>query len=105
MRRLIVLAFIIPALVSSASCSEGASDLEFKGARALKQSQTEPDAILSAAIYYGKAAEAYEKSGDETKATEMQSYLYWCKKKMTLTQMDVFLKGGSADALAVAKRF
>src|SRR5262249_51548851 len=60
--------------------------------------------VVSAAIYFGQAADAYQAAGNTDKATEMNSFLYWCKKKMTLAQMDAFLKGGDAVNAAVAKR-
>src|SRR5205823_3526140 len=41
---------------------------------------------------------------NDDKATEMNSFLYWCKKKMTLQQMDAFLKGGDAVNATVARR-
>ena len=87
-----------------AHAQETPADLEAKGVAALKLSQTQPDAIVSAAIYFGKAVDAFEKLGDEAKTTDMNSYLYWCKKKMTAQQMEIFLKGGDAAVESVAKR-
>ncbi len=91
--------FCAPALAE-----ESPAELEAKGIAALKLSQTQPDAIVSSAIYFGRAVEAFEKTGDTTRAMDMNSYLYWCKKKMTFQQMESFLKGGDAALESVAKR-
>ena len=102
------IALAIMGLIALSPCyglAEDAAELEVKGAVALKLSQTQSDAIISAAISYGKAAAVYEQSGNDAKATEMNSFLYWCKKKMTLKQMDGFLAQHDADTAIVAKRF
>lgn len=80
------------------------ADFEQKGAAALTLSQSDDSAIITAAVLYGKAVEAYDSAGDSAKATEMNSFLYWCKKKMTLTQMDVFLKQKDSGTLVAVKR-
>jgi hypothetical protein len=91
-------------LIASTDWAEDVALLESKGIAALKLSQAEPDAVVTAAIYFGQASDAYQTAGNTEKATEMNSFLYWCKKKMTLAQMDAFLKGGDAINAAVAKR-
>ena len=92
------------AFAASVATEEEPVDLEAPGIAALKLSQTEPGAIVSAAIFFGKASAAYERAKDDAKATEMNSFLYWCKKKMTLQQMETFLKGGNADNVALINR-
>src|SRR6185295_2626911 len=89
------------AFIAFVARAETAAEFEAKGIAALKLAQTEGDAIVSAAIFFGQASESFEKSGNEEKATEMNSFLYWCKKKMPLQQMDAFLKGDNAP---IAKR-
>jgi len=84
--------------------AEDAAELESKGIAALKLSQTDGDAVVSAAIAFGQAADLYQAAGNTDKAVEMNSFLYWCKKKMTSHQIDEFLKGGDAISAAVAKR-
>ena len=91
-------------ILACGAVAEDAAEFESKGIAALKLSQREPDAIVSAALYFGKASAAYEQAKDDAKATEMNSFLYWCKKKLTLQQMDAFLKGDSAIAGDVVKR-
>lgn len=99
----LVLIFCVLASFSTLG-AEDANQLEYHGVEALKLSQTKPDAILSAAAFFAKATDAYVKSGDEDKATEMNSFLYWCKKKMTSAQMDVFLKDHDKSAPELVKR-
>ncbi len=36
----------------------------------------------------------YAAAGDESKATEMNSFLYWCKKKMSYQDIEEFTKKG-----------
>ena len=91
-----ILCSLLAALLCLLAPAGDVTILESKGIAALKLSQAEPDAVVSAAIYFGQAADAYQAAGNTEKATEMNSFLYWCKKKMTLAQMDVFLKGGDA---------
>jgi len=98
----IVIAFVF--LLAGSVAAEEAAELEAEGIDALKLSMNESDAVVAAAIYFGKAADAYDQAHDSIKATEMNSFLYWCKKKMTLQQMDAFLKGGDASSVAIAKR-
>ena len=104
MKTTFICAIALLCVSASALRAETPAELEILGATALKLSQSEPDAIVSAAINYGKASDAYEKAGDEFKATEMNSFLYWCKKKMTFKQMDIFLKGDTPEQAATAKR-
>src|ERR1043165_2286597 len=80
----------------STAWSEEADELRQKGIDALNDSQTNPRAIVDAARHFAKAADAYERAGDTEKSVEMNSFLYWCKKKMTLEDIDAFVKGGEA---------
>ena len=77
-----LLAVLICATVLCAS-AETAADFEAQGIAALALSQKDADAIVSAAISFGRASANYQRGGDESKSVEMNSYLYWCKKKMT----------------------
>ncbi len=79
--------------------AEDADEVREKGITALKDSQTNPRAIVDAARFFVKAAALYGEAGNEEKNVEMNSFLYWCKKKMTLADIDVFTKGGE-DAVA-----
>src|ERR1700704_4716183 len=88
-------ALFTPALARS----EDASEYERKGISALKESQSDPRIIVEAARDFALAAAAYEKAGDTNKTTEMNSFLYWCKKKMNLADIESFVKG---DEKAVA---
>ncbi len=85
---LLLLAFVVRA--------DDAADLHKKGIEALKESQTNPEAIVTAARYFAQAAALYEAQKNEALAVETNSYLYWCKKKMTLADIDAFVKGDAA---------
>ena len=90
------------ALVMGADASP--DQLRDQGFEALKAAQADEAKIVDAARLLAQAAEAYEKAGNENAATELNSYLYWCKKKMTLQQMDTFIaKGNGVAKAAVAK--
>ncbi len=104
MRCGVLIGMVLFGMLTFSNYAGEAATLETKGIAALKQSQTDPNSVVAAAIFFGKAADAYEKAGDDAKATDMNSFLYWCKKKMTIQQMDTFLKGGDAAAESVGKR-
>ena len=76
--------------------AEDADESREKGIAALKDSQTNPHAIVEAARHFVKAAALYGDAGNEEKNVEMNSFLYWCKKKMTLEDIEQFTKGGEA---------
>ncbi|HLX60059.1 MAG TPA: hypothetical protein VKX17_02135 [Planctomycetota bacterium] len=98
--------FILAAslLLTVSARAEDADELAAKGIAALKLSENDGDAVVPAAIYFGQAADLYDASGETRKATDMNSFMYWCKKKMTLAQMDEFLKSGGKVNAALAKR-
>lgn len=89
------------ALAASAFAADDAPTLHKKGIEALKESQSNPEAIVTAARYFAQAAAQYEAQKNEALTVEMNSYLYWCKKKMTIKDIDAFLKDGN---VAVAER-
>ncbi len=92
---------ILFALLLTSGCAfaaEDAVELHKKGVEALKESQSNPGAIVTAARYFAQALALYEAQKNEPLATEMNSYLYWCKKKMTLKDIDTFLKEGNTAA-------
>ena len=74
---------LLAALFASA---EDADDWRTKGISTLKLSQSDPSALVDAARNFAKAGELYSAAGDQEKSVEMNSFLYWCKKKMTLQQ-------------------
>ena len=93
---------LIAALLAAIAPAEEADDFREKGIAALKESQVNPRAIVEAARHFVKAADLYNAAGNEEKNVEMNSFLYWCKKKMTLEDIDAFTKGGEA---AVTNKF
>ena len=97
MRFFTPLAIIFCALCFAPTCNaEDAAEFREKGIAALKDSQQHPRAIVEAARAFVKASELYVTAGDEEKAIEMNSFLYWCKKKMAMEDIDAFVKEGDA---------
>ena len=90
--------FILITLLITAVChAEDAEEMREKGIAALKESQANPRAIVEAARAFVKASELYVTAGNEEKAIEMNSFLYWCKKKMAMEDIDAFIKGGETS--------
>ena len=104
--RVYVLAICVAVLASfTARTEEDAGALQQAGIDALKESQFEPKLIVTAARCFAKAAALYEKENDEEHAVETNSYLYWCKKKMTFADIEEFTKGldtGIAERVTAA---
>jgi hypothetical protein len=74
------------------------------GFAALKAAQADPDQIILAARLLSQSADAFAKAGKDAEAQEVESYLFWCKKKMTLQQIDAFLGTGNGVAKAVVAK-
>jgi hypothetical protein len=96
MRPFVPLVFALVLFIAAAARAEDAEEFRAKGIAALKESQTNPRAIVDAARHFVNAAELYGAAGDEAKNVEMNSFLYWCKKKMSMQDIDAFTKGGEA---------
>lgn len=90
---LIAVFIFAPVMFALATAAEDAAELHQNGIAALKDSQTNPNAIVAVARCFAKASALYEASGKTEFAVEMNSYLYWCKKKMSMADIDAFLKG------------
>jgi len=85
-----------PLLLQSACfAAEDVAEIREKGIRALKESESNPRSIVEAARAFLKAADLYTAAGNDEQATEMNSFLYWCKKKMTLQDIEQFTKSGN----------
>ena len=97
MRRVTLLALILLVAHTFTLHAEDADEVREKGIAALKESQTDPHAIVEAARLFVKAGALYGEAGNEEKNVEMNSFLYWCKKKMTLEDINAFIKGGDAE--------
>ncbi|HEY3320492.1 MAG TPA: hypothetical protein VGP72_08500 [Planctomycetota bacterium] len=79
-------ATIILLLISSARASDAdnADDTYKQGLAKLREAQTDHAALVPAVKLLAKAAALFEKVGAEPKVTEINSCLYWAKKRMTL---------------------
>jgi len=95
MRFICCFVFVCRLLQCSNLAAEEVAEIREKGIRALKESETNPRAIVEAARAFLKAADLYTAAGNDEQATEMNSFLYWCKKKMTLQDIEQFTKSGN----------
>jgi hypothetical protein len=91
-----ILSLAVAGLLAHCVAAEDADALREKGIAALKDSQANPRAIVDAARFFVKAGELYGAAGNDEKNVETNSFLYWCKKKMTLEDIDAFRKGGES---------
>jgi hypothetical protein len=102
MRYMVLVTVLLPVFlaVGGEATKESPAALRTKGFEALKAAQSDPDRIVEAAKLLAAAADAFMAGGQEAEAQELESYLYWAKKKMTIQQMDAFL---GADKPAAEK--
>ena len=84
---------VLPLATAFALCAADATPQQLRehGLAALKAAQADEGRIVEAARFLSLAADAYAAAGQDLAAEELNAYLYWAKKKMTLQQMDAFL--------------
>jgi len=83
MPRLLVAACLLLALPTLVAAEE--PDVIYKqGIAKLREAQADHSALVPATKLLAQAAALYEAAGDEAKAAEVNSCLYWARKKMTL---------------------
>ena len=85
--RVAAIVFLILALPLFSA--EDGNDFYSKGLDALRQAQSDHAALVPATKLLAKAAELYEAAGNDARAAEVNSCLYWAKKKMTLADSDL----------------
>ena len=88
-----------------AFCGEPDAEALYKdGIAKLKESQVDHAALVPAMRLLAKAAEAFEKAGDEIKGAEVNSCLYWAKKRMVLADTQGVGTNGTAKRLEAAAK-
>jgi hypothetical protein len=70
--------------------AEQAEEQENKAKDLLRKSQTDHSQLVPAAKAFLRALTLFEERGNIEKSVEMNSYLYWCKKKMNLDDIGRF---------------
>jgi hypothetical protein len=70
-----------------------------QGIAKLRDAQADHAALVPATKLLAQAAALYEAAGDEAKVVEVNSCLYWARKKFTLADTEVMK--GSADVAIV----
>jgi len=99
-----VILILVLAFLGTAFGGETGAELKAKGIEALRAAQADPDQIVVAARFLSQAADALIAEGKDAEAEEVNSCLFWAKKKMTIAQIDMFLaKGNGVAKAAVAK--
>lgn len=93
--RIVLIAFVCVTM-RALLAADDAAELQKKGIAALKESQGNAAALVSAARFFAKASAAFEAQGKPELAVDANSFLYYCKKKMTLKDIDAFLQGEEA---------
>src|SRR5438034_11502790 len=87
-----ILTFVIT-LVSmqfiNAAFAEDAESVYQEGVAKLRLAQADHSALVPATKLLAKAAALFEAAGDEAKSAEVNSCLYWAKKKMTLADTQI----------------
>src|SRR3954462_15026481 len=90
-RSMAVLAVLLFVQVAFA---EDAEAVYQEGVAKLRLAQSDHSALVPATKLLAKASAMFEAAGDETKSAEVNSCLYWAKKKMTLADTQV-IKGNA----------
>lgn len=86
------------------AAQETPESLREQGLAAMKAAQSDPDQIVLAAKFLAQAADGFLAAGKEIDAEEMNSCLFWAKKKMTLAQIDAYLAKGNGTAKATVAK-
>lgn len=90
---------LVFSLVLLQSCmlfaGEGNAEALYKlGISKLREAQSDHSALVPATKLLSQAALLYEMAGDEEKVTEVNSSLYWAKKKFTLADTEAVKSNG-----------
>jgi len=99
MVRNILLVFGLALLASAFIAAEEPDAVYKQGIAKLRDAQSDHAALVPAVKLLAQAAALYEAAADEAKVAEVNSCLYWAKKKMTLADTDPL----SMDAVAVQR--
>ncbi len=72
------------------------------GLVALRASDNDPAQSVPAALAFAQALDLYRKAGDVDGITEMQANIFWCRKRMSLEQLQAYIASRAQDAPAAA---
>jgi hypothetical protein len=92
--RLFVLIALIAATVVPTAAGEASGDVEElyrQGVAAMRASDNDPSKSVDAAILLTQAKELYEAEENWDKVREVNSYIFWCKKRMNNSELDAYL--------------
>lgn len=90
MRHLILLAII----GSAAALDQGGAEAAVaRGWAAYQASDADHTQIVPAALAFAEALPFYVEKGDDEAARELQADIFWCRKRMTSSDLDAYLAG------------
>ena len=72
------------------------------GLVALRASDNDPSQSVPAALAFAQALDLYRKAGDVDGITEMQANIFWCRKRMSMEQLQAYIASRKDDAPAAA---
>lgn len=105
MRTILTLLLLLGTLLARAADGPAPSPVQARAqvdeARGLLlQSFDDPDKVVDAAVLFVQALPAFESANLIDEVTGIKADIYWCKKRMTLDQINAFLarKGGQGTA-------
>ncbi len=91
---------LVLVLCFSAFAADQAELAMQEGLKVLKE---KPDDVVRAAAFFAKAADAFESKGEQAKAAEANSCLYWTRKKFTIRDLNVVTQGNPSAAKRMEK--
>ena len=102
--RLIVLIVMTFALASvDAADLEAARAYQQQGEEALIAANTDTSKCVDAALLLTKARAIYEEAEQWDKVQELNSYIFWCKKRMNNSDLDRYLAGKASGTIPAAE--
>lgn len=95
----LTLALALPAVEMPSGPPSTITDAQRYETAALHLLQTNPSPAnsVAAALAFTRALNFYRSQGDIDKVNELQSNIYWCRKQMTLTDVQAYLAAKNQD--------
>ncbi len=86
--------------IASPPTRQDADALAAVGLQAMKEADGDPHRGVDAALAFSHALATYQKLGDVDAVCEMQADIFWCKKRMNMSDLQTYVaqKGGAAKA-------
>lgn len=95
LRPLLLLTLLLALPLAAAELADAAA-LERQGEAALVAANADRTRCVDAALLFGQARAIYHQAEQWDKVRELNAYIYWCKKRMNIDDLDRYLAGGGA---------